>query len=102
MFNIGNTTLIISIGIIVYFSGCQSNHIPISEGGFYYETIYFGKDLSATYKKGITDGCQTAKGIYSKSHYQFNNKKEYNDGWFLGRNKCRKLLRIDENGDLIL
>ena len=45
------------------------------------------------------DGCITAKGTYKKSHTLFNNDQEYNDGWFLGRNRCKHLLVIEEENE---
>jgi len=83
-------------------SSCGERRVPASEGGFYYSGIYFGANFLRYYKKGIKDGCTTAKGNYKKSHWLFERKKEYVNGWFLGRNKCRKLLKINKNGDLIL
>ncbi len=93
---------ILLTGTLFLYNACSTKEIPVSEGGYYYENIYFGVDLTDTFKKGIRDGCMTAKGTYTKSHWFFNRKKEYYNGWFLGRNKCRNLLKIDENGDLIL
>jgi hypothetical protein len=54
------------------------------------------------YKEGIEDGCTTATGDYTKVHWLFKNSKDYKNGWFLGRNRCRRFLKIDKNGDLIL
>lgn len=81
---------------------CHTKQLPPSKGGYKYHNIYFGSHLTMHYKEGIQDGCNTAKGIYTKDHWLFNNSNDYNHGWFLGRNKCRKLLKIDKNGDLIL
>ncbi len=77
-------------------SACSQKEIPVDEGGYYYSGIYFGSNFSKASQKGIKDGCSTAKGTYTKSHWSFQNNKEYADGWFLGRNKCRHLLIIDE------
>ena len=94
-------TILLSSTIFV-FNACTPNEVPVNEGGFYYSGIYFGSHFPDAYKKGIRDGCTTAKGKYKKSHWFFNNKKDYVDGWFLGRNECRNLLKINEDGDLIL
>ncbi len=90
------------IALSTFISGCKPKHLPAEKGGFTYSGIYFGAHFSTLYKKGIMDGCKTAKGIYTKSHWTFRNKQDYADGWFLGRNRCKKLLKIDKNGDLIL
>ena len=79
------------------FNACTPKETPLDKGGYYHSNIYFGVDLSDSYQKGIKDGCTTAKGNYKKSHQLFKNDKDYNNGWFLGRNKCKNLLIIDEN-----
>jgi len=85
----GSTTLL-------YLTGCGSSKVSESKGGYYHSGIYFGKDFSDNLKKGTEDGCITAKGDYKKSHTLFNNDKDYENGWFLGRNRCKHLLVIDE------
>jgi len=96
------TKTILLLGSTLLFSACTPNEVPLNEGGYYHSGIYFGSNFSDIYKKGIKDGCTTSKGKYKKSRTFFKHKKEYADGWFLGRNKCRNLLKINENGDLIL
>jgi hypothetical protein len=78
-------------------NACSSAEVPVDKGGYYHSGIYFGKQLPDIYKKGINDGCTTAKGYYRKSHTLFNNNQNYHDGWFLGRNRCRKLLITDKS-----
>jgi hypothetical protein len=75
------------------FQGCGEYQAPISQGGYYYQHIYFGENLSRYMKRGIIDGCQTAQGNYQKLHLLFNDNREYNTGWFIGRNRCRKLYK---------
>lgn len=76
---------------LFYVTGCSSAKIPQREGGYYHSGVYFGKHFPPNYKRGIEDGCTTAKGEYKKSHTLFNSDQGYNDGWFLGRNRCRDL-----------
>jgi len=90
------------MGSVLLLNACTPSEVPVNEGGYYHSGIYFGSNLSNAYKKGVKDGCTTAKGKYKKSHWFFNNKKKYTDGWFLGRNKCKNLLKINDNGDIIL
>ena len=90
-------TAIILTSSLLLFSACKSNKAPESGEGYYYSGIYFGKNFTENYKKGIKDGCTTAKGDYKKSHTLFKNDYDYNKGWFLGRNRCRHLLVIDED-----
>jgi len=87
--------------IIPLITACGPRTVPAHEGGYYYRGIYFGAHLTKHYKEGIRHGCKTARGFYKKSHWLFNNSSEYYKGWFIGRNRCRHLLRLDENGDLI-
>ena len=102
MTKINKMTYILSTTSLLLFNACTQTQIPENEGGFYYSDVYFGKNLSSSSKKGISDGCLTAKGKYTKSHSKFNNNNEYNNGWFLGRKKCSHLLKIDDKGDLVL
>ena len=89
-----NSVLIMGTALVMLQS-CGSSKVSSSQGGFYHSGIYFD------YQQGIVDGCKTAKGYYSKSHTLFRHNGDYNHGWFLGRNRCKHLLKINENGDLI-
>jgi len=91
-----NISLLLIGSALLYLTGCSPKKAQVSKGGYYHSDIYFGKNFSANYQDGITDGCTTAKGEYKKSHTLFNNDKDYNDGWFLGRNRCRHLLVVDD------
>jgi len=94
--------IIMGVGTLFSFPACtpHSKVFP-PKSGYKYSGIYFGRKLSALSKHGIQDGCETAKGFYTKSHTLFNTEPDYYNGWFLGRNRCRHLLKLDENGDLI-
>ncbi|WP_295418475.1 hypothetical protein [Sulfurovum sp.] len=87
---------ILLIGTVPFFTACAPNQVPENEGGYYYSGVYFGTGFSLNYKKGIQDGCTTAKGTYKKSHWLFKNNNDYNNGWFLGRNRCKHLLVIED------
>ena len=88
--------------ILLIISSCGDKKVLPSQGGYSYRGIYFGSHLTMHYKDGIKDGCNTARGSYKKQHWLFKNSNDYNNGWFWGRNKCSKLLKINKNGDLIL
>ena len=88
-------TVILTSSLLL-FNACAPSKVPVSQGGYYHSGIYFGKNFSDHFKQGIEDGCTTAKGDYKKSHWLFNNNNDYNHGWFLGRNRCKHLLVLDE------
>ncbi len=87
---------IILLASLLLHNGCTPSKEPVHKGGYYHSNIYFGKNFSDNFKQGIEDGCTTSKGNYTKAHTLFNNDKDYNDGWFLGRNRCKHLLVLDE------
>jgi len=94
---------VVITAVIAVFTACTpQNRTPHYADGYYHSGIYFGRNLPPLFQRGIKDGCRTAKGVYTKSHRDFRQNPDYADGWFLGRNKCRHLLQIDENGDLVL
>ena len=41
-----------------------------------------------SFQNGAKDGCETAKGMYTKNHEAFKSDAQYNEGWFYGRKKC--------------
>ena len=100
------TKSILLLSTLVLLSACGKRKVKHYKNSFYHEGIYFGTQVSTAFKYGVRDGCQTAKGFYKKNSPAFNrassvtytNKKyinpnnTYQNGWFLGRNKCRHLL----------
>jgi len=96
MFHRKSISLLVIGSTLFYLTGCGHEKVSVQKEGYYHSGIYFGKNFSANYQQGIADGCTTSKGKYTKSHTLFNNDKNYNDGWFLGRNRCRHLLVIED------
>jgi len=45
---------------------------------------------SQAFKDGFNDGCETAKGNYTKDSSRFKSDPEYNEGWFAGRSSCHQ------------
>ena len=90
------------LGLLFFLAACRSQTLSTNEKGYRYRGIYFGIHPTPLFRKGIRDGCETARGDYRKFHHLFNNSIDYNSGWFLGRNRCRGLLKIDEDDNLIL
>lgn len=97
MFHQKTISISLFLTLLFFFNACKQEQKPVFKEGYYHSGIYFGKNFSADYQQGIADGCSTAKGVYTKSHYLFNNRHDYNDGWFLGRNRCKHLLVIEED-----
>jgi len=94
--------IIFLLSSLLLLNGCSTKIVPTSQGGYIHHGLYFGSHFTKHYKEGINDGCQTAIGDYTKGHWLFKHSKDYKDGWFLGRNRCRRFLKIDKNGDLVL
>ena len=71
------TGIFIAVGLsVMLFNGCTSSS---------------GIDMSSqtpSFQQGAKDGCDTAKGEYTKDHSAFKQDQQYNDGWFYGRKKC--------------
>jgi len=95
------TKIVWLLGAAFLFSACRTDTVSVEKGGYFYHDIYFGKDLSPRFKKGIHDGCTTAKGKYKKSHKLFKSNKDYEKGWFAGRNKCQDLIKFNKDGDIV-
>lgn len=96
MFKKKTILIFLIASVLFYITGCNSKKTAEKNGGYYYSGVYFGKYISPNHQQGIKDGCTTAKGTYKKSHTLFNNDQNYNDGWFIGRNKCKHLLVIED------
>ncbi len=96
MFHRTSISFFIIGSILFYLTGCSQKGESVHQNGYYHSGIYFGSNLPENYQKGIVDGCTTSKGTYTKSHTLFNDDQNYNNGWFLGRNRCRHLLVIEE------
>ena len=97
MLKVSITSLFILGITLLLLQNCGSSKVSASQGGFTHSGIYFGKHFPPNYQQGIVDGCTTAKGNYKKSHNLFNTSADYYNGWFLGRNRCRHLLVVEEN-----
>ncbi len=74
------------IALALLLVGCASKPTTTR-----YPSVYHGKldKNSYGYKRGLKDGCATAKGKYTKNHSKFKNNRNYHEGWFDGRQKCQ-------------
>jgi outer membrane lipoprotein-sorting protein len=70
-----NTLLLLTTLLALFLSGCGSHSvIPVTQ--------------SPNYLLGKTDGCNTAKGTYTKNSNLFRTNTDYENGWFTGRKEC--------------
>ncbi|MFK5976063.1 MAG: hypothetical protein QM493_06110 [Sulfurovum sp.] len=95
MFRKKSTIIVVLTLSLLYFTGCNAKKLSVEEGGYYQSGVYFGSNFSKEYKRGIRDGCTTAKGDYRKSHRLFRKSDDYHKGWFLGRSRCKHLLVVE-------
>ena len=71
------TLILVSVLGGLILAGCGNSdavHAPISK--------------SPTFLQGQHDGCETAKGEYTKNSDLFQADEEYHNGWFYGRQQC--------------
>ncbi len=62
----------------ILFVACSSSNSPVTP-------------KSLIYKHGVSDGCKTANGTYTKNSKHFRKYKKYADGWFKGRRDCNSV-----------
>ncbi|HFS85260.1 MAG TPA: hypothetical protein ENK72_01430 [Epsilonproteobacteria bacterium] len=83
--------ILLLLTTLFLLSACSANRMQTTRSShFIYQGIDFGESPGNIYNRGIVDGCTTAQGTYQKSHQLFQKSMEYEYGWFMGRNKCRK------------
>ena len=73
---------IITLSIMI-LGGCGSSPKPNDP-----YTVKIPENMSDSFKKGMEDGCSTAKGEYTKISDLFNSDEDYKNGWFAGRSRC--------------
>jgi len=78
--------VVTAIIIAISFSACKKRS-PKPHGQKQQREIDISRK-SENFKRGISDGCATANGTYSKDHNAFNTNSEYYSGWFTGRREC--------------
>lgn len=72
-----STKFITIISLAGLFAGCTSSEPRISH--------------TPNFQAGQADGCETAKGNYTKNSESFKQDQEYHNGWFYGRKHCNPL-----------
>ena len=75
------------VAVILIFSGCASKNRTTSNKKI--EKVEDVDRESSSYINGDSDGCETAKGRYTKNHSEFKNNLNYHEGWFNGRQRCQ-------------
>lgn len=79
-------TILIGFGL----NACTSSSVGSAGGGEIYTYMgkHFGSNRTASFKRGVVDGCKTAAGDYQKDHVAFREDVHYNMGWGDGRLQC--------------
>jgi len=83
--SVSKTTRIVSFAVatLLFTAGCGSQSGP---------KVPKPMDIrgkSPSFIQGAEDGCDTAKGDYTKNHDAFNRNVDYHEGWFAGRSYCQ-------------
>ena len=79
----------LSIAVTIFFTACGGGGPAPQGGDFVYRGHDFGPDRNSVYRQGVTDGCKTVDGDYTKNHTLFNTSEDYHDGWEHGRLHCK-------------
>jgi len=89
---------IITILVIFGVNACTSLGINSVGGGeiYTYKGMNFGSNRTASFKRGVVDGCTTAAGDYRKDHKAFNSDQNYRVGWGDGRLQCYDISKEKE------
>lgn len=84
-----------SLTTLLYISGCSRGPaVPQScqPGMYCYKNINFGVSKGSSFERGIRDGCKTGEGDFRKDYGSSSSNKNYENGWILGRSKCKQQL----------
>ena len=76
-------------------TGCSHKNVNIPEcgkGSYCYKGFNFGPSKGEKFEKGIRDGCKTGEGWFRKDYSLSSTSQEYEDGWILGRMRCKQVL----------
>ena len=84
---------LVSIAVLVGCSNSDNATPSTCQDGMYcYKNINFGKSKGADFEQGVRDGCHTGEGNFKKDYSKSSTSKIYEDGWILGRSKCKQIL----------
>lgn len=83
------TILLLTVVLVTGFSltGCTSSSV-VPENAYIYKGMNFGTNRTASFKRGVVDGCATAAGDYKKDHKVWREDEHYRVGWGDGRLQC--------------
>lgn len=87
-----------SIAVAMLLAACTSSSVDrIGSGEIYsYMGKNFGTHRTASFKRGVVDGCATAAGDYRKDHVAFHEDEHYRMGWGDGRLQCYNINKEKE------
>ncbi len=86
--------LIKTLFTLALFAGCahQPNKADVKMPTYSCQEQTFHGYFNKEAKRGLCDGCMSAKGDYIKDHQLFQSSDNYRFAWFLGRNRCKDLI----------
>ena len=56
---------------------------------YYHHGHDYGEKRNYTYRRGVRDGCDSARGDWTKDNHKFKHNHHYKDGWKSGHRRCR-------------
>jgi len=62
------------------------------KGYFCFHGHNFGQHVTASYKKGVFDGCRTGEGHFQKDYKASASSEMYRKGWDDGRAYCKLII----------
>ncbi|WP_456430138.1 hypothetical protein [Nitratifractor sp.] len=80
---------------LILLSGCTGSTGSLCtptdrrSGSFCYDGINFGQNEDPLFRRGVRDGCETAKGYFRKAYSLSASSASYRRGWEAGRARCR-------------
>ncbi|MDQ7046385.1 MAG: hypothetical protein Q9M39_01680 [Sulfurovum sp.] len=82
--NLVAATAVVGAAVVV-----ASNSDGSHTGDYYHHDHNYGENRNYSYRRGVRDGCDSAKGRWSKDHDRFRHDNNYKEGWKAGHRRCR-------------
>ena len=82
--NLALATAVVGAAVVV-----ASNDDGSSKSDYYHHNENYGENRNYSYRRGVRDGCDSARGRWFKDHDRFKHDYDYKDGWKAGHRRCR-------------